>query len=349
MASNYMVRAMESHQDDFDVFFRGSVVAVGWSRVNFAEFNSSKDVVRAVVLEYYSNKNVDPRTVGKKKNQARRFKDIQSGDRILVPYWSSVLLATAQGKEKFNEHDGEKRDLANQHVVEFMLDADGERFSVPRKHLSQGLQRRLRVPGSAVSDLRDFDEEIGQLFRGEAYTSTIARMQVEQEGRFKEKLLAVLQDGTSALQAGGIGLEELVAELLRADGYDAQKQAKNRFPGIADADIEAIKVDHVTSVKLLVQVKHHSGKTGTWGAKQLAHILETQRDLFAEYQLVLVTSGNAPDDLRNLCESKDIILMAGDRLVEWITDCLTHLDPKTRSKLRISDVPQIVEEMPSRG
>lgn len=347
MASNYMIRAMGSEQEDFDVFFRNSVVAVGWSQVDFTEFDSSEDLVRAVEAEYYVDGSTDSRVVGKKKNEIRRFKGIQEGDRIVVPYWSSVRLAIAQGEGKFSRQDGKTRDLANQHVVSFIPDANGAYLTVPREQLSEGLQRRLRVRGSTVADLGEFDQEVGHLFDGEAYTSTIARVQNEQEQRFKSKLLAILQDGTSALRAGGIGLEMLVAELLRADGYVADVQAKNRFPDIADADIEATKDDHVTSTKLLVQVKHHSGESDEWGARQLSHVLEAQADLFAEYRLVLVTSGNASARLRDLCEAKDITLVTGEQVVDWVSDCLEHIGPRMRNALRISDIPQLVEGEPT--
>jgi restriction system protein len=347
MPASYMIRAMGSAQEDFDVFFRNSIVAVGWSRVDFAAFGSLDELVEAVEYEYYGDGGAAPQVVGKKKNEVRRFKGIHEGDRIVVPYWSSVRLAVAGEEERFSAHDGEVRDLGNQHLVSFVRDVSGGYLTVPREQLSEGLQRRLRVRGSTVANLAEFEEEVGRLFHGEAYTSTIARVQNEQEQLFKSKLLAILQDGASALRAGGIGLENLVTELLRADGYVAAVQAKNRFPDIADADIEATRDDHVTSTRLLVQVKHHSGETDEWGATQLAHILEAEPDLFAEYRLVLVTSGIPSDSLQALCVAKDITLITGTQLVDWIMDSLEHLAPETKNRLRISDVPQLVEGKPT--
>ncbi len=347
MSASYMIRAMGSAREDFQVFFHNNVVAVGWSEIDFTDFKEADELVKAVENEYYSAGNTAPQVVGKKKNEIRRFKGIHDGDRIVVPYWSSVRLAIAGGEERYSSDDGESRDLANQHVVSFVSDANGGFLTVPREQLSEGLQRRLRVPGSAVADLGEFREEVKHLFHGEAYTSTIARVQNEQEQLFKCKLLTLVQDGTSALRAGGIGLENLVAELLRADGYIADVQARNRFSDIGDADIEATRDDHVTSTKLLIQVKHHRGESDEWGARQLSHILEAQPDLFAEYRLVLVTSGNASGALLNLCDAKDITLITGRQLVDWVTDSLEQLSPKTRSALRISDVPQLVEGEPT--
>jgi len=343
MPASYMIRAMGSEQEDFEVFFQNSVVAVGWSRIDFTAFRSPDELTKAVEEVYYNDGNTDPRVVGKKKNEIRRFKGIRKDDKIVVPYWSSIRLATASGEEKFSAHDGEIRDLGNQRVVSFLRDVNGDYLTIPREHLSEGLQRRLRVRGSTVADLAEFAEEIARLFEGEAYTSTIYRVQNEQEKVFKTKLLAALQSGKSALRAGGVGLEHLVAELLQADGYVAKIQAKNRFPDMGDADIEAVRDDHVTSVKLLVQVKHHSGQSNEWGAKQLSSILEAEPDLFAEYKLVLVTSGNASGELSRLCDAKDIILITGTQLVDWVMDNLKHVSPKMRNDLLISNVPQIIE------
>ncbi|KKL86639.1 hypothetical protein LCGC14_1942710 [marine sediment metagenome] len=347
MPATYMIRAMRSAQEDFEVFFRNDVVAVGWSRVDFSAFESPDALVQAVEGEYYSDGCTAPQVVGKKKNEVRRFKGIEEHDRIVVPYWSSVRLAVAGKEERHSAHDGEARDLGNQRIVSFVRDASGGYLTVPRDQLSEGLQRRLRVRGSTVADLSEFEEQVELLFDGEAYLSTIARVQNEQEQLFKSTLLGILRDGTSALRAGGIGLEDLVVELLRADGYEAAVQPKQRFPEIADADIEATRDDHVTSVKLLVQVKHHSGESDEWGARQLSHILEAEPDLFLEYKLVLVTSGNPSDALQALCVAKDITLISGTQLVDWITDSLEHLRPRTRNRLRISDVPQLVQGEPA--
>lgn len=342
--ASYMIRAMRSAKEDFDVFFNNSVVAVGWNELNFSDYESLDELLHSVELHYYpAGDRTAPQVAGKRKNEIRRFKGIKKGDKIVIPYWGSVRLAVASGEEKFSVPDMQ-RDLGNQHVVSFIQEGNGDYVTIPREQLSEGLQRRLRVPGSGITDLSDFDEEVENLFNGEAFISTIARVQNDQERLFKTKLLNILQEGTSALQAGGIGLEKLVANLLEVDGYHVDIQSKSRFSGIADADIVAIRDDHLASTKLLVQVKHHSGESDEWGAQQLSHILETEPDLFAEYRLVLVTSGRASTSLMELCEKKDITLVTGAHLVDWITDSLEKISPKMRIALRISDVPQLVGE-----
>ena len=131
-------------------------------------------------------------------------------------------------------------------------------------------------------------------------------------------------------------------ELLIIDGYNANIQSKQRFSSFADADIEAIKEDFLVTEKLLVQVKHHEGITDTWGAEQLTEILKTESDFFSEYRLVLVTSAIPSDELKILCENKDIILVSGTDLVEWIFKSLHSLKYETKKSLAISDIPALL-------
>ncbi len=345
----FMVRAMESSSADFDIFFKNDteIVAVGWSKIDFSAISSAETVVDQVWQAYYKDGHVAPQVVGKKKNEVRRFKGLRKDDRILIPHWGDIHIAIATGRERFNSLDGERRDLANQHIVRFQRITGGDLASFPRNALSEGLQRRLRVRGTTIADLNEFATEVENLVRGEAYTLTIDRAVDEQKMAFVRHFVTLLQDGTSALQAGGIGLERLVAELLQADGYTASVQSKRRFPELADADVEAVRDDHITSVKLLVQVKHHAGASGVWGAKQLQNILKTQADLFSEFQLVLVTTAKASEELRHFCDNNDIMLITGQELAEWIADDWPHLSKDTLRRLRLGDVPQIVTGQPT--
>lgn len=341
----FMVRAGCQSQEDFSIFFKNDkeVVAVGWSEVDFSASSQAELLVEQVVRAYYVDGKVAPRVVGKKKNEVRRFKELKKDDRILIPHWGEVLIAIATGEERYSSRD-KRRDLANQQVVQFKRLATGDFASFPRNYLSEGLQRRLRVRGTTIADLGEFASEVEKLFDGEAYAQAIYRAAEEQRTEFTRHLVEVLQDGTNALQAGGVGLEQLVAELLKVDGYeDVAVQSKRRFAELSDADIEARRDGHITSVKLLVQVKHHSGLTDVWGAQQLANILKTEADLFSEHQLVLVTTAKASDELQRSCENSDIILITGQELAEWIADDWVHLLPATRRALRLGDVPQIVK------
>ena len=92
------------------------------------------------------------RKLSKKLNEVKRFKLIKDGDYILVPYYNYVVIAEATGEEKYSDED-KSQDLSNQKIVRYRLVDDNERLMIPRNELSEGLQRRIRVRGSTVSNL----------------------------------------------------------------------------------------------------------------------------------------------------------------------------------------------------
>jgi restriction system protein len=233
-------------------------------------------------------------------------------------------------------------DLSNQRRVDY-LRVKGSVVFVPRYELSEGLQRRLRVRGTTVSDLYEFGEEIETLFDKEnfGWLSRFEKAQKDLISAFKTKLLQNLREGNTNLEAGGVGLEYLVRELLEIEGYQAQVLSKRAFSEFADADIRASRADRFGEINLLVQVKHHTGITDTWGAKQLAEIHRQQPTKYPDYKLVLVSTAEASDELREMCEKQDIILFTGSDLASWIFEAIPKLDPKTRIKLGMSNVPKL--------
>ncbi len=337
----YLIRAMSQSQEDFDVFFENNVTAVGWSEVNFSQFDDVDLLVNKVYEEYYKNGDSAPQVIGKKKNEVRRFKGIKKNDRLVIPYWGSICLAEAETGELYSDQDYDQ-DLSNQRKVSYHRDQNGDLVFIPRDKLSEGLQRRLRVRGTTIADLWEFSDEIDSLFEGQNFDSMYNKSRIEAIDQFKNNLLKNIQSGKTNLESGGYGLEKLVQELLEIDGYQAEIQSKQRFSGFADADIEAIKEDFLHVQKFLVQVKHHSGVTGTWGAEQLTEILKLENDLFSEYRLVLVTSAIPSDELLNFCEMKDIIIVSGSDLSEWIFNSLQKLKYETKKRLGISDVPTLL-------
>ncbi len=100
--------------------------------------------------------------ISKKLNEVKRFKNLQEGDIVIVPFYSSVVLAIV-GKEDIYSEKAYERSLANQRKVEYCLE-DGKLMLISRKELSEGLQRRLRVRGSSVSDLFEFADELESIF-----------------------------------------------------------------------------------------------------------------------------------------------------------------------------------------
>ena len=334
---HYMVRAMDQDPEQYATFFDGGVVAVGWSRVAFAGSGDVERLVQAVTETYLGQ--TDPRVAGRKKNEVRRFLGMTPGDRVLVPVSRGVRLAEVTGGAT-HVPEAQDVDLANQRPVSYVRDTEGDLLTVPRDRLSEGLQRRLRVRGSSVLDLAEFRAEIDRLFEGGHLGADDLDAEAERAAAFKADVLARIRGGSTLLAAGGAGLEHLVAALLEADGYTAEVLSKRAFEGLADADVKASRTDHVGATDLLVQVKHHAGETGAWGAEQLAAI--GSDDTWADYRLVLVTSADASDALADACEAHDVTLLDGDALAEWVLDAAADLPDALRRQLRISDVPTLL-------
>lgn len=339
----YMVRAMEQTERDFSVFFNNDVVAVGWSKVDFTSFNDLETLVEEVKKIYYSDNKTAPQVIGKKINEVLRFKNIKKGDKIIIPYYDSVCLAEALEEEIYDISIKNSSDLSNQRKVNYKRNENNNIISVPRSELSEGLKRRLGVRGTTISDLYEFSEEIEGIFKTNkdySWLININEKQKEKVRKFKKQLLENIQFGKTYLQSGGIGLEYLVKELLEVEGYNAKVLPKKTFTGFADADVRATKTDRFEEIKLLIQVKHHAGESDTWGAEQLRNILNENPNL--EDKLVLITSAKASEELIDVCKKNNISLLIGIELVDWIFDLIPKLSSKTKRKLGISDIPELI-------
>lgn len=340
-----MVRPKQQKEDYFNVFFKKNVVAVGWSDYSFKDYS---DIEKLFPKIDYLPK-VAPTTAGKWKNQIRRFKHLKKGDRIVVPYYNSICLAEAEEEEYYSKEDFEY-DQSNQRAVKY-LNKNNKLIVIPRNSLSERLQRRLRVRGTTITNLWEFRNELELVFElaigNKAvyeWYSTISEKENNAVNTFKKTLLKNIQLGKTNLQTGGIGLEKLISELLKIEGYSTQIPSKRVFPSFADADIIAQKTDRISEIDLLVQVKHHSGVTGVWGAEQLLKITEELPDEYSNCRLVMITSAKPSEDLQNKCENKDIVLIGGKELVDWIYDSLADLKTETKILLGISEIPKVMVE-----
>jgi hypothetical protein len=340
-----MVRAMLSTEKDFQLFFSKSVVAVGWSKVDFTAFKNSQELALKVTDVYYKGTQIAAPSLGKKVNEAKRFFDIKEGDFIIVPYHESICLAVAKAKRFYDKNIAGTLDLSNQLEVEYQK-TKGQPRVISRNSLREGLQRRLRVRGSTVSNLYEFSDEIEDLFNKTdvSIESKVEKKEDQIRVDFTKRLLTNIQKGDTYLQTGGIGLENLVKELLECEGYkDVAVLSKKAFKGFADADICATKSDRITEHKLLIQVKHHSGFTDGWGLKQLKLIKEQPE--YRDYDMALLTSANFQDSLKKECYEANVIPIDGAELAKWIMECASKLSAGTRGKLGISSVPFVNEKL----
>ena len=343
---NYlMVRAMSSQQAHFDEFFNNKVVAIGWKDVKFIDYCNNEDLRVAVEEKYLKGK--DNRYIGKKLNECVRFKEIKKGDYIIVPCYSGIALAVAQGEELYSElASASKLDLCNQQKVEYKYNGE-EILCVPRKSLSEGLQRRLRVQGRTVSDLKEFSEGIDKLFENTkdySYYNVAKEKEDNLLREFSEKLLCNIKEGKTNLPAGGEGLELLVKELFECQGYNASKLWKKYFPEGADADVKAWKDDDFLSTNIYAQVKHHSGYTGKQGIDQIINAIKYEEEKTGEkYIGILVTSANILEEDRKYAIENNITVIDGERLVEIILSNLERLKDETKMALGILSVPSVFD------
>jgi predicted Mrr-cat superfamily restriction endonuclease len=336
----YMVRAKDQTPEEFEFFFEEQVVAIGWSKVDVRDLNTKEEVDEAMSEHYAFWRDASPRVQGRRENEILRFNNIESRDRVVVPYHSSVALATATDDHHYEP--GDSLDFSNRIRVNY-LRQDGEVVAVPRNELSEGLARRLRVRGMTINDLNEFDEEIERLYQSGG-VGWQAHLEAEEENRrdeFRSKLLENIRSGNTNLEAGGLGLEHLVAELLGCEGYESERLSKKEFDERADADVSAVRSDRFGEQKLLVQVKHHQGGSGTHGIEQLIAIPKQAPEEYEDHKLVFVTTGSVDEAIRNRASNHDIDVLEGHDFADWLLDHVNEMDPEMRRRLGISELPQL--------
>jgi len=316
-----------------------SLVGIGWSEVDFSKHADAESAIKEIEEKYG--------TVGRSGNQIRRFFQIVEGDVVIVPLPWRVAIGFA-GKQMFYDQNWYERDRANHRNITFTFDEKNNVHTIPRSSFSEAFQRRLRVQGMTVNDISEFKNEIehaismqedGQVF---SWNNSIQDELLAKEEDFKKELLKKIQNGQTNLQSGGCGLENLVEELLIAEGYKAVVLSKRAFSGFADADVKASKSDKFSSVDILVQVKHHQNTSGDWGIRQLEEINNSLQDENTNFKLVFLTSAAVSEELRAQAESKNITVIDGVQLVDWIHDNLHNLREDTKAKLGICETPTLI-------
>ena len=314
-------------------------VGYGWAAVNFSEYASAEALLQAGFAE----KGIG---VGRKKNQIKRFYNLQAGEIVVVPVAGAIAFARVEGTKVYNGTAG-IRHAENRVRVSYFKDSSGNAF-VPRQVLSTEFQSRLKIR-MAIADLSDFADEIDKhlasLEQGAIYTwkSELEAREEQDELIFKEKLLSRLKSGNKiSLAAGGYGLEKLVCELLEINGYVSRIQAKNQSSGEDDIDIIASKHNFLTGDVecLYVQVKHHRGTTGLTGLKQLT-AYQPEEDC-ALVRKVLISTACFGEALKAQAERAQVVLIEGPELVDLLYNHIEQLSDATRASLGITTTPQLI-------
>lgn len=338
MSNYYMVRAMRSSDNEIKEFVSNEVVAVGWSDLKFVEYENVGSLRNAIWNSYYKNSAKPQQSISLSLNQASMFKNIQKGDKIVVPCPYGIYLAEAEDGEIYSD-SAYQLDLANQHKVKYQR-KDGKPKIIARTELPESLQRRLRVRGRSVSNLIDFKDIIENLFSKDySFSEQVQCSENNELDQFKSELLRRIQSGKTYLQTGGTGLEYLVKEIMECEGYEAKVLDKKAFPEFADADVKAVKTDSFFTQQFLIQVKHHSGQSGDWGIRQLAKLRDFPQ--YGDYDLMFVTSAAVNETVRQEAEKLGIDVYDGNMLVDLIYNNLDKLSEETKRRLGVSLVPHL--------
>ena len=338
----YMVRMTNATETEYTLAFEKGFVAIGWSEIDLSRYASDIEAaVHAVKGRYYSSGNAAPQMIGRKLSEINRYLKIKENDVIILPYYSGIRIGIA-GKRNFYDETLYGMDLANCVNVSFLSAKDHTPLTIARKELTEGLQRRLRVRGMTVSDLYEFGEEIESIVSKGGYTSDNEFFRKEEEYKelFKKQLLRNIQTGNTHLQTGGIGLENLVKELLECDGYSARRCATTATKGAGDIDVIADRSSRFGQERIAVQIKHHDGISDDWGVRQLVAASDYYNDPDCKY--VFVTSAMPSAEARKMAEDFNFHVIDGHELTEWIYDSVSKLSSEMLRALGISQIPQII-------
>ena len=309
---------------------KDGLVGYGWPEINFSESSSIDEL-----LASFKRQDIE---VGRRKKAVKRFFNIKQDDVVIVPMNRSFALGIATNDKSFSL--GVKNG-ANQIKVDFLKDAQGQVLKIPRTEVTEAFSTRLKVY-MAVVGISEFEDEIELLLKqvknngSVSYSSRVDDQEAESIEAFKAQLLSNICSGKTNLDSGGYGLEKLVLELLKLEGYIGKIPAKNEREGIADVDIDAYTTDRFKIPKLQVQVKHHKGNTSAHGLKQLIALEDKDTEKW------LITSGELSETVRLHAENNEIKVMDGSELVDWIYSKQIHLSPETRQTLGISAVPTLL-------
>jgi restriction system protein len=334
---------------------KDGLAGYGWSRVNFSACASVEELMAS-----FKQLNLE---VGRRKKAIMRFYNIKQDDVVIVPMNRAFAIGIATNKKLYAP---EVKNGANQIQLEYLKDSKGQLAIIPRKEISEALSTRLKVR-PAVVNILEFKDEIELLIQQIAekgyvsYSSRIDDQEAEAVAAFKKQLLANMRAGKTNLESGGYGLEKLVLELLKLEGYSGKIAAKNAHEGIADVDIDAYSNGLFKAAKLQIQVKHHKGNTSKHGLKQLIAVDNAinneniGKDDFQDTvdsdesdndELVtekwLITTGELSADVKEFAKDNRIKVMDGTELVDWIYSKQTELSLTTRQKLGISSIPTLL-------
>ena len=321
-------------------------VSYGWD-INFKEYKDGKDLIERGFK-------AQGKKFGRKRKQIEKFRDIKAGDIIVVPVNKAIVIGVATDEREYVKNP-DIRYSSNRIKVDFYK-KDSKVIYIKRAELDMRLEQRLKIRTS-IASLLSFKAEISKIINkienGEEYSWNTAFIEKEQKAKedFIDKITKRMSTGKGlGIRAGGIGLETLIKEILCIKGYEAFIPAKNsksvKNKHIADVDIVAFKNGEFDTKGelLLIQVKHHKGKTNDRGVKQLEEykdytFLGNEDFTEDEYTIkkILITTGQKVQN-----DNENIKIIDGNMFSVWLYENINLLSYKTKTLLGISEVPTLI-------
>lgn len=315
---------------------KNNQIGYGWDIVDFSQFDNTTDLI---------NEGFKGVNVGRQTNQIKRYFGLKQGDYVIVPFSGTVAIAEVIGEKSHYPITEGIQYGENRISVRYLKHNDG--YFIPRNSLTTALQNRLKVR-MTVCDLNEFSDElykhIESIKNDKLYTwNTEQELKIQQNTEnFKVDLLSRLRSNKDInLQSGGIGLEHLIEEILKAKNYSAHIPAKNEKSGVQDVDVIATRLSEFSEKKegIFIQVKHHDGITDNHGIKQVAEY-EVNEDDYSQIDKVLITTGDFKDN--EFADLHNVTVLAGADFVNWIFDNLEYLSKESLLSLGISSLPTLL-------
>ncbi|MDC7300991.1 restriction endonuclease [Agathobacter ruminis] len=348
MANYYIVRT----RINVEAYVNKGVSAVGWSDVVFTEYENVEELCDAVRNKCYNNESST--VIGRKMGEIRRFRNIKKGDIILVPCYKGFYIGEATGRFIYDVESIEN-DLSNQVELDYVK-RENSPVMFSRDGKLTALSSKLGVRGFTVLCIKEDEiiNEINILLESgvdSSYQDRAIRFESEKANEFREMLISALSNyEKSSLKAGGRGFEELIAAMMKKDGYESRILSK-RIGGNSESDADVLAIKKSTlgdefTMAYYIQAKHYSGSSNN-GIKQIIAFKKEQEKMESEQgyisvdgislgseqiKYVLISSGEFTEYVKNQANENNIILIDGYRLAEILFDIIDEL-PEIRYQL----------------
>lgn len=326
----YLVRSPRELMDK-------DLIGYGWKGIDFSAHSDVSDVLKEILSKHES--------YGRKKNQIKRFFCIKSGDIVVVPVPSGIILGIVKGEKSYGEgiKHGE-----NRIAVDFMHNGKFRRVSTRKNLITNSFLSRLRIRQTNTS-LKEFAQEIESLLSltesdQSDFSEVLEKNRIEAEDHFKKELLKNLKIGKDLrIQGGGDGFEKLICEVLQLKGYVAKIASKKSNKGKGDIDIVASKTLFFgENIKLSIQAKHHSGTTSITALKQVL-IAKINGEVPETDIVMVISTGQFNAATKAEANNNNVRLIDGDEFVKlWLYPHLSVLSDEILQSLGVSLTPTMM-------